>query len=149
MQEWFAMHQEGNDTCCPKHHLLHPVQLSFTFVTLKAKTSKSTQKYMLPVASINIFWSSDITWTDWFGSFVNPKQWKRRLCVSLQVWVVSQKEKRQEQVQIHVGVDAYDAFCLLLRTPVLIVSYASTFSQAAALVAPDTSPHYRFQGRMD
>jgi len=71
-------------------------------------------------------------------------------CASaLQVWVVSQKEKRQEQVQIHVGVDAYDAFCLLLRTPVLIVSYASTFSQAAALVAPDTSPHYRFQGRMD
>mmetsp|Transcript_2636 Transcript_2636/g.3828 ORF Transcript_2636/g.3828 Transcript_2636/m.3828 type:complete len:155 (-) Transcript_2636:349-813(-) len=75
---------------------------------------------MLPVTFYqHIFWSSDILHgLDWFGSFLSTQNsGKERLCVSLQVWVVSQKEKRQEQVQIHVRVDAYDEFCLLMRTP--------------------------------
>eukprot|EP00592_Proboscia_alata_P026320 CAMPEP_0194450704 /NCGR_PEP_ID=MMETSP0176-20130528/130879_1 /TAXON_ID=216777 /ORGANISM="Proboscia alata, Strain PI-D3" /LENGTH=370 /DNA_ID=CAMNT_0039278035 /DNA_START=154 /DNA_END=1263 /DNA_ORIENTATION=- len=62
------------------------------------------------------------------------------------IWIVCQSktiesrmvqslQKRFPQVEIHTGVDEYDAFCILTKAPVLIAAYASTFSQAAALVA--------------
>mmetsp|Transcript_1449 Transcript_1449/g.2190 ORF Transcript_1449/g.2190 Transcript_1449/m.2190 type:complete len:93 (-) Transcript_1449:298-576(-) len=44
-------------------------------------------------------------------------------------------------VEIHNGKDEYDAICILKRASILIVSYGSTFSQAAALIGSNKEVH--------
>ncbi|CAB9509713.1 expressed unknown protein [Seminavis robusta] len=51
-----------------------------------------------------------------------------------------------KEFRIMTGVDAYDAFCILQRAKTLLMSYGSTFSQAAALSSmyPDPAVHVPF-----
>eukprot|EP00978_Attheya_sp_CCMP212_P037582 scaffold178827_cov49-Attheya_sp.AAC.2 len=124
-QEWFAMHQKGPDTCCPT----------------PAPPPGEDAEYASRSINVGVY-KHILEHYDYMDRPVwivcQPKMVETKIVRQLQEWLImSQKQGHQEQVQIHVGVDAYDAFCILTRAPVLIVSDASTFSQAAALVAPD------------
>mmetsp|Transcript_14698 Transcript_14698/g.21912 ORF Transcript_14698/g.21912 Transcript_14698/m.21912 type:complete len:128 (-) Transcript_14698:270-653(-) len=76
---------------------------------------------MLPVTFYqHIFWSSDITWTvTGLDRFCQPKTVEKKDCASASksMGCVTKRKKTRTGVQIHVRVDAYDEFCLLMRTP--------------------------------
>jgi hypothetical protein len=144
MQEWFAMHQKGPDSCCPTP----PPPPGTVVIHIRdfegEDDNDGANAEVHASRSINMgVYKHILKHYDYMDRPVwivcQPKTVKKKIVHQLQEWLVSQKQGSQEHVQIHVGVDAYDAFCILTRAPVLIVSYASTFSQAAALIAPDTT----------